>query len=161
MRNKIKIKKNAILPTDSPNNIAKLIMTQASNLPDFISYCTDPNANKSFDKKTTESIVKKNISIKDKLMAIDKIIEMYPNLKKDRDVIVSSVLGKIEKKPNTFVLEKILLDNISFYRDPEGNLVDSNINLIGVYAETDTEFIYYLFDDVVGKTKKILSCMKN
>jgi hypothetical protein len=113
------------------------------------------------DQNISETnLIKKNISIKDKLMTIDKIIEMYPHLKKDRDTIVNNVLGKKEQKVNNFILEKVSFKDISFYRDPDGNLLDSDINLIGLYLENDFEYIYHLFDDIANTNKKILSFQK-
>jgi len=168
MREKVKVacknKKETThsLYLDSSNNTTKLIIKGFQNISE--STDSDPPIDKLlFDKNVLESnsnIVKKNISIKDKLMTIDKIIEMYPNLKKDRDTIVNNVFGKKEQKVDTFVLEKVSFKDVSFYRDPDGNLIDVNMKLIGMYVETETDYIYYLFDDVINANKKIMAFSK-
>ena len=143
---------------DNCDSVTKLIIKHG---PKILSDESSKNDDRTNEQKSTETnLIKKNISIKDKLMTIDKIIEMYPHLKKDRDTIVNNVLGKKEQKVNNFILEKVKFKDISFYRDPDGNLLDINANLVGLCIENDSEYIYHLFDDVINANKKILSFQK-
>lgn len=104
-----------------------------------------------------KSIISKNIMIKERLITIDKILEMYPNLKKDRTLIVNNILNKKEQKIDDFILEKVTIDNKSYYFDPDGNIIDSDVTLMGFYVKgKDIDHQYYLFSDQKKRNDNLL-----
>ena len=102
-------------------------------------------------------LLKKNDIIRAKLDAVNKIFVMFPNLKKDKNLIINNILDKKEKKTETTILEKIKYPDIEFFRDQTGCLLDTNAKLIGVYIENQKEYKYFLFEDTKKVIKSIIS----
>lgn len=109
-----------------------------------------------------KDIIQKNSIIKERLLAIDKILELYPNLKKDKRLIVNNVLGgKQEAQKKEYIVEKInVKSNKSVYKDTFGNLIDSDVNLIGFWSEyttpdKNTKIVFHFFDDIKKIKSKI------
>jgi hypothetical protein len=107
--------------------------------------------------ETDKHIIKKNNIIQEKLKVIDKILDMYPLLKRDRLHIVDNILEKKRKKTVDYILEKFTHNDKSYYRDSIGNIIDENVNLVGIYLlshksyldnSIDQNYIYYFFDDI-------------
>lgn len=86
---------------------------------------------KKLTKKTLRNIDIENI----KIQTIDKIIEMFPRLRKQKSDILLVVLNNKEIKYDQYVLEKKILDGKPIYLDPYGNILDENIKIIGVYNQ--------------------------
>jgi hypothetical protein len=82
----------------------------------------------------------------EKVKIIDIVLSMYPQLKRDRNIIINSVLGRIEKSSTT-VLEKITHGKAMYYRDDDGKLFDVDVKLRGCYEITQDRYNFYLFDD--------------
>jgi hypothetical protein len=80
-------------------------------------------------KKSTRS--DKDSKIDDKLKTINIIINMYPQLKKDRQDIINTVYEKLSK-PTTYVFTKILLDNKEYYVDSEGIIMTKTLEFKGI-----------------------------
>lgn len=103
-----------------------------------------------------KQIVKKNSIIKERLLAVDKILELFPNLKKDKRLMINHVLGKQEAPKKDYILEKLdskQFKNKSIYKDSYGNLMDADVNLIGFWTEQTgpdkkTQNIFNFFDDI-------------
>jgi len=74
---------------------------------------------------------------------------MYPLLKKDRLHIVDNILERKLKKIIDYILEKFTYNNKSYYKDTLGNIIDENVNLVGIYIMTsNTNYSYYFFDEI-------------
>ena len=82
----------------------------------------------------------------DKVKIIDSILNMYPQLKRDRNIIINSVLGRIEK-PTTAILEKVTHNNRPYYKDDEGKLFDVDVKLRGCYEIIKGEYKFYFFEN--------------
>jgi len=78
----------------------------------------------------------------DRLKVINVILDMYPELKKDKNDIINVVYGKLSK-PNKQIFTKIRLDNKELYIDTTGLVLDENLNFKGLIINN----IRYLFDD--------------
>jgi hypothetical protein len=117
------------------------------------------NKSRSSDSQNVrkKNLIAKNVAIKERLVVVDKILKMFPHLKKERAAIVDNVLNNTKQKINSYILEKISFDDISCYRDLYGNVMDKNTNLIGIYEETDTHYIYHLFDDIAKINKNLIT----
>lgn len=87
----------------------------------------------------------KKCNNKDKIQVVDAILDMYPNLKRDRKAIIRHVIGKGDP-PKVPVLEKIMHDGKPFYRDPYGKIFNSNVKLVGCFVCCDGNYKYYFFD---------------
>jgi hypothetical protein len=100
-----------------------------------------------------KNIIKKNNIIQERLRAVDKILDMYPFLKKDRTQIVDTILDNKCTKVNNYVLEKFIHNNLPYYRDPIGNIINENVVLVGVYLTNDSSnsnlYNYYFFDEII------------
>lgn len=104
----------------------------------------------------------KNAVIRERLFTIEKIIEMYPNLKKDKDYIIDNIMNKKEEKPNTYILEKIIINKNAYYKDPYGFIIDSDTKMVGLYTNTQTTIICYMLDynkNILTKYDKLLENM--
>jgi hypothetical protein len=86
----------------------------------------------------------KNISTNTKLDTVEKILDMYPELKKNKNNIVNNILGNKTEIHHEIILEKIILNNNSYYYDKFGFLFDNNINLVGCIEKNSNYTIYYL-----------------
>lgn len=92
----------------------------------------------------------KNKIVLGKLSAVDTVIGMFPELKKDKEKILSNVLtpkpltmaSSIREK--TYVLQKVVIDGVSYYRDSHGNVIDNKLNLVGLYTQNDGVYEYMM-----------------
>jgi hypothetical protein len=91
----------------------ELDMININDLQEDHLFMQDIESNDLTEKDKT--LIKKNNMIKERLITIDKILEMYPSLKKDRMLIVNNILNKREQKVDDFVLEKVKIDNVNYY----------------------------------------------
>ncbi len=83
-----------------------------------------------------------------KIDLIDKIIKLYPELKKDRTYIIDNIIGNNkEKNNNEYVLEKFNYANKSYYRDRNGIIRDSTSDVVGVYEIYQGDYKYYFFNE--------------
>jgi hypothetical protein len=74
-----------------------------------------------------KDIIDKNNDTKQRLIAVEKIIEEYPALKKDKKRLIDIVLDRHVAKVSEYVLEKINLNGKIFFKDMKGNIIDDNI----------------------------------
>ena len=84
----------------------------------------------------------------DRLKVINVILDMYPDLKKDKNDIINVVYGKLSK-PNKQIFTKIKLDDKELYIDTTGLVLDQNLNFKGLIINN----IRYLFDDNTDLTE--------
>lgn len=96
------------------------------------------------DKDTFE----KNTMINERLITIEKIIELYPNLKKDKHLITNYVLNKTETKINETVLNRIIINGQTYYYGADNNIIDGDVNLVGIVAIEKNEKKFILFSDI-------------
>jgi hypothetical protein len=79
----------------------------------------------------------------EKLKVIDIIIEMYPELKKNREEIIFNVFEK-QNKTNKYIFTKTIINNNSLYVDPYGLILDKDLKFYGFYVDEK----YYLQNDI-------------
>lgn len=110
--------------------------------------------NKNFSDELPDSNIKlvKKHNIKEQFNIITKILDMYPILQKNKDLILDNVFEKKEINRNTTVFDKIVLDNDFYYLDNDGCILNSDIELEGVYKKHEDGVIYVLFkNDILSK----------
>jgi hypothetical protein len=98
------------------------------------------------NKKENIEINVKNKDMDDKIKIIDIIIDMYPELKKDKNDIINVVFGKLSK-PNKYVFTKIMYNNEELYVDVDGLLLTKNIDFRGFVINNK----FYLVSDIDNK----------
>lgn len=110
---------------------------------------------KSLDENDHKKIEENNKIIKEKLAIIDMFYKKYPHLKKDKHDFVNEILQKKKKKEknlgetlkdlNEYVVEKIDINNKTYYKDEFGSLIDDKLNLVGFYGKYNDMYECYLF----------------
>lgn len=84
-----------------------------------------------------------------KLEVIDKILQMYPELKKEKKNIINNIFGgKKEDNSNEYILENFYYKEMTFYRDKNGLIRNNTTDIVGVYEIKDSEYKYYFFDEL-------------
>jgi hypothetical protein len=71
------------------------------------------------------------INEQERLATVGIFFEMYPELKKNKDDILMNVLEKYGK-PIKYILTRFINDNEVYYIDPEGMIVDKDLNFKGL-----------------------------
>jgi len=79
----------------------------------------------------------------EKLKVIDIIIDMYPELKKNREEIIFNVFEK-QNKANKYIFTKTIINNNSLYIDPYGLILDKDLKFYGFCVDGK----YYLENDI-------------
>lgn len=86
---------------------------------------------------------------------IDKILNLFPEMKKNRDFILTEILTPNKTQDNEFVFNKITINNDSYYIDKYKCIMNQNIELVGVWEYTNGIVKYHFFnDDHVSKIAK-------
>lgn len=111
-------------------------------------------------EKNKDNIIlkKKNVIINERLKTLNIILDICPALKKDRIQILNAVLEKVEDKKESYIVEKILGFEFNAYVDQDCNILDENVNLIGIFSKLQNK--YYLFNDLYTNNKKICDFKK-
>ena len=105
-------------------------------------------------------LIKKNYEIKQRIIAVEKIIEACPHLKKDKLIFINIVLDKKEQRSKEYVLEKIKINNEIYYSDNNGNLFNCKVALIGVCVVVKNISQYHLFSENKKQFNNLLRLLK-
>jgi hypothetical protein len=97
-----------------------------------------------------------NILSDEKMKVIDIILDMYPDLKKNKVDIINTVYGKLVR-PYNYVFTKIFINNKEYYIDPTDAIYDKNIVFRGFIAHKKI----YLIDDINDEIKKEFNSAKD
>jgi hypothetical protein len=93
----------------------------------------------------------KQIRNKDKIkiQVVDKIIEMYPELKKDRSNILTTILeaNKVPENPDEIVVIKFTYKDKTYFRTNFGNIMDESTKIVGYYTQTNNIYKYHLYEE--------------
>lgn len=84
-----------------------------------------------------------NILSDEKMKVIEIVLDMFPQLKKNKTDIINTVYGKLVK-PYNYIFTKIFIDNREFYIDPNNAIYNKQLNFKGFI--TDNKI--YLIDDI-------------
>jgi len=76
---------------------------------------------------------KSDLNYFEKIRIIDDLIEHYPELKKDKNVLNNIFFDRTDK-PNKFILERITINNKIYYRSNDNLLIDVNIKCHGIFV---------------------------
>jgi len=93
-------------------------------------------------------------SVQEKTDVVNKILDMYPQLKKEQLMIMNKVVGRKtsnkQPEPTEIVLQKFKYKDKFFYKDAFGGILDENAKLIGTYKEEVGQEICCFFDDKIS-----------
>lgn len=89
---------------------------------------------------------------------VNTIIELYPSLEKDKNRIMRHVYKKKEcenievpQHISPHILDRFIHNDSSYYRDPNGSIIDKNINIVGTYEKKNDEINYFFFEEIKKK----------
>src|SRR3989344_3817228 len=140
-------KKRSISPLDT-EHINEEINDIQEEIKNVRTRCLEKNTE--YKKQIIDSIHTKfgsmqnnrNYTMLNKL--VNKVIKMYPELKKDKSKIISKILKDTddEKKKNIYQeydnFDRISIDNKIYYRNNRKKIiVTSNLDLVGVFIQTN------------------------
>jgi hypothetical protein len=116
-------------------------------------YQTITDSTNSTSDNELDKMFRKNIIINERIIVVNIMLKLYPNLEKDRKFILDKVLCIAEPKVELYVLEKIKVGETICYKDTQGYIIDTNINVIGISINIGGKEKYFIVNDV----KKITS----
>jgi ribosomal protein L31 len=70
----------------------------------------------------------------EKIRIIEDLIEHYPELKKDKNIL-NNIFFDRSDKPNKFILDRVELNKKVYYKSNDNLLIDVNIKCHGVYVD--------------------------
>ena len=107
--------------------------------------------------KDVKNIMMNNKIIREKIETVERIFELYPNLKKNKKTIINYVLDKKQSEQEEHILEMINFNNRDIYIDKFGNIINDQLKLIGFYIidQQTHKNKYLIFDDIKKLTSKI------
>lgn len=109
----------------------------------------DTNSTNSGDKLQEEQDISKEIEI------IDKIINLFPELKKKRNYILNELITPKKKEEINYVLERIEVNGEVYYKDKYKCILNSNIEIVGICEQMNEKQEYHIFKDEVGKIENL------
>lgn len=112
---------------------------------------SEKKRNKSGDNETHKpsSLFKDDNSNEEKIEIIDKILKMFPEMKNQRNIILSEILTPKPVIDDRYILEKIIINGNTYYKDKYRNILDPNVNLVGMWDFDTGDFRYHIFAEEV------------
>jgi len=113
-----------------------------------------------------DKMFRKNMMIQERIIAVEMLLKMYPQLEKDKKIIIDKILCTSEQKIELYVLEKIKVNDKDFYKDSSGYIIDSNINVVGVCVfDKNPKYVIFentnIFIDIESKGMEIINKLDN
>jgi ribosomal protein L31 len=69
----------------------------------------------------------------EKIRIIDDLIDHYPELKKDKQVLLNLFFDRSDR-PNKFILERVIINGKTYYKSTDNLLIDVNIKCHGIFV---------------------------
>ena len=92
-----------------------------------------------------------NILSDDKMKVINIVLDMYPQLKKNKIDIVNAVYGKLVRSYN-YVFTKFFIANKEYYIDPNDAIYNKQLNFKGFIANKKIYLIDDINDEIIKET---------
>lgn len=70
----------------------------------------------------------------EKIRIIEDLIEFYPELKKNKNILVNIFFDRADK-PNKFILDKVEINSKTYYKTNDNLVIDSDVNCHGIYLD--------------------------
>lgn len=115
-----------------------------------------------FDELLKTDLSKKNNDLQIKLNTMETILDMYPHLKKDKEIILNKLLEKKEKKSDDYVLKKVIINDATYWCDPYKYLLNEDLIVVGycfkgLNGETTYNFMKKYHNEDISKKMKVIS----
>lgn len=101
---------------------------------------TNQENNQICTESESDTMFRRNIILNERLVVIDMMLKLYPQFEKDRKQIIEQILCNPQQETESYVLDKINLNNKIYYKDRKGCLIDQNLNVTGMFV-VDSYFI--------------------
>ena len=90
-----------------------------------------------------------NMSDKDKIAFIDKIIALAPEIKKKRSLFLNQLVPQKAVITDEYVLERVSINNVNYYKDKYKAILNVDADLVGVWewSYNDNNFKYHIFEE--------------
>lgn len=145
-RNKNTRKKKKQLEEEENEKIKQISERMNNILSNNCQTITDPiNINSESD---IDKMFRKNMIINERIIVIDMMLKLYPQLEKDRKYIIEKILFTAEQKIEQCVLDKITINNNVFYKDSQGYIIDANVCVVGICVQENNKNKYIVFDEI-------------
>ena len=89
----------------------------------------------------------KNRIILEKINTVEKIVQMFPKLRREKNSLISNVLSDQSEKTNTtqeYVLQRVEIGGKMYYRSDDLRVMDESMNLIGFCKKKENTYEYIL-----------------
>ena len=95
------------------------------------------------------------ITDQEKIDLLDKIIEIAPEIKKKREIILTHIIAPKNTGQTELVFEKIIINNMAYYKDKMKGLYDESYELVGLWTfmKSKNDYEYYIFTNESDKIK--------
>lgn len=110
--------------------------------------CKDPKKQKNINIKPEPKKNKNKKKNSVTLNTVKNLTKMYPNLKGEEDKIIailSSTTNIDDEIKKQYILHKIVINDKIYYRDEDNNVINSDLNLVGIYSCPRPNVYEYLF----------------
>ncbi len=109
----------------------------------------------SLDLKTENENSRNEANISKEIEIIDKILKLFPEIKNKRDLILTEIVTPKKPVENDYILEKIVINGEVYYKDKHKCILNSNINIVGIWEKTDEKYIYHIFANDASKIENM------
>ena len=95
------------------------------------------------------------------LNVINQIIDLFPEFENKKKTIINKLTNVNELEEPTYsdiVFDKIILNDIVYYKDKTNYLWDADASVVGIYINETTS---YLFDEINELNKELLDSYKS
>jgi len=95
------------------------------------------------------------ITDQEKIDLLDKIIEIAPEIKKKREIILTHIIAQKNTGQTELIFEKVIVNEIVYYKDKTKGLYNNNYELVGVwnFIKSKDDYEYYIFEKESEKIK--------
>ena len=85
-------------------------------------------------------------SIDSQVEIIDKMLKMYPQLARDRNLIMNNIFGQSTNEPKPYnEVYRFKYGDEVLYRDAYGSIWNANAVIVGAYRYANGDYIYCFF----------------
>lgn len=110
----------------------------------------DLETNKS---ENLQKMYKKGIVTKESLSLLNSFVKKFPELNEHKNKFISEIFNDTEKKfksqklmaTDDYVVEKLVFNNITYYKDEDNNLINDKMELIGFIEKNGEYYECYFF----------------
>lgn len=111
---------------------------------------SDLTVNEDIEDKVKEILITKlqqNANIQDlnenDIQTIKKLFELFPSMKKKFGKYLDNKKQNECDANTEIVLDEIIIDNTTYYKDSRGGIWDQDANLVGIMSNDNNKYIFF------------------